>query len=218
MTLAFWHVRGSAEDFHARDVGAAAGPEVWRLDVDRPALVLGSRQRDDVVDLDACRSMGVEVVHRRSGGGVVYLEPGETLWVDVFVPRDDDRARDDVRNSMVWMGERWTDALDRVGVTGESAVHRGAMVDTRWSELICFAGVGPGEVLLDGRKLVGISQRRTRWGARFQCAVHTRWNPDGLVRLLAAPPPVDDLPAVATLDPGVVDDLAAALLAAVRTS
>ena len=48
------------------------------------------------------------------------------------------------------------------------------MACTGWCPLVCFAGVGPGEVLAGGRKLVGISQRRTRAGARFQCAVHVR--------------------------------------------
>lgn len=218
MSIGFRHVTGSAADFHALDPDASVGLEVWRLDVDRPALVLGSRQWADVADVEACRSAGVELVHRRSGGGVVHLVPGETLWVDVLVPRDDSRARDDVRASMVWMGERWRAALEQVGVSGELTVHRGAMVDTPWSDLVCFAGIGPGEVLLDGCKLVGISQRRTRWGARFQCSVHTRWDPAGLVALLAAPPSPEELPCVATLDPCVVGDLVDALLAVVRTS
>jgi len=33
--------------------------------------------------------------------------------------------------------------------------------------------------------VVGISQRRTRAGARFQCAVARRWEPDRLAGLLA---------------------------------
>jgi hypothetical protein len=36
------------------------------------------------------------------------------------------------------------------------------------SDLICFAGLGPGEVTWKGRKLVGISQRRVKQGGRFQ--------------------------------------------------
>ena len=52
------------------------------FDVARPALVVGSGQRPDVVaDLDACAAAGVEVVRRRSGGGVVLLEPGRVVVV-----------------------------------------------------------------------------------------------------------------------------------------
>ncbi len=75
---------------------------------------------------------------------------------------------------------------------------------------MCFAGVGPGEVLLGRRKLVGISQRRTRGGARFQCMVHVRWTPDVLVSLLAEPrPAVDELEPVAVVSREVADALPA---------
>ena len=58
------------------------------FEVDRPALVLGSTQRAEVVDERACADAGVEVVRRRSGGGAVLLEPGAVVWFDVVVPAD----------------------------------------------------------------------------------------------------------------------------------
>ena len=87
-----------------------------------------------------------------------------------------------------------------------------------WCRLVCFAGTAPGEITLAGRKLVGISQRRTRAGSRFQCAVHTTWSPDLLVELLAAPKPASaELPEVATLEPAIaraVPDTLARILSA----
>jgi lipoate-protein ligase A len=175
---------------------------VWQFDIERPAIVLGSRQTSSVLDLDACRRAGVEIAQRRSGGGVVLLVPGATEWVDVIVPATDRRWDDDVRRSMVGIGERWVAALRDV-VDGDLTVHRGPFVRSAWSELVCFAGVAPGEVLLDGVKLVGLSQRRTRRGARFQCAVNRRFDDELLIELLADPapsavPPVATLPATAT--------------------
>jgi lipoate-protein ligase A len=191
---------GSAADFHARELPFVAA--VWQFDIERPAIVLGSRQTASVLDLDACRRAGVEIARRRSGGGVVLLVPGATEWVDVIVPATDRRWDDDVRRSMVGIGERWVDALRDV-VDGDLTVHRGPLVRTVWSELVCFAGVAPGEVLLDGVKLVGLSQRRTRRGARFQCAVNRRFDDELLIELLADPlpsavPPVATLPATAS--------------------
>ena len=58
-------------------------------------------------------------------------------------------------------------------------------METPWSRKVCFGGLGPGEVTVDGHKLVGISQRRTRDGARFQCVVHRRWDPVPLLGVLA---------------------------------
>jgi hypothetical protein len=60
------------------------------------------------------------------------------------------------------------------------------MRTTRWSRLVCFAGLGPGELTDEqGRKVVGMSQRRTAGVARFQCAVLARWEPAPLLALLA---------------------------------
>jgi lipoate---protein ligase len=212
------HSRGSAVEFHARDIpapeGVAGRIAVWDFVVDRPAVVLGSRQHTDVLDLDACRAAGVEVAHRRSGGGLVHLVPGEVIWVDVIVPAGHPAASGDVRASMVWMGERWAEALRETGSSSGLSVHRGGMETSSWSDLLCFAGVGPGEVLLDGRKLVGISQRRTRHGSRFQCAVHLHADPTRLLPLLAAPrPPIEELPEVAVLPALEADELVRAIAA-----
>jgi len=62
-------------------------------------------------------------------------------------------------------------------------------VRTRWSPLVCFAGWGPGEVGVDGRKAVGIAARRSRPGARFQCGLGRSWDPGPLLELLALDPP-----------------------------
>lgn len=182
-----WRVeraRGSAGGFHGRDVEAGSGRQVWVQQVERPALVLGSTQPDDLVDHAAAERAGVEVVRRRSGGGAVLVEPGGTVWVDVVVPPGDPLWDDDVGRATHWVGEAWAAALAACGVP-DGVVHRGGLVTTPWSRQVCFAGLGPGEVLVAGRKAVGVAQRRTRHGARFQVAALLRWDPVGLVGVLA---------------------------------
>jgi lipoate-protein ligase A len=205
---------GSAGSFHGRALDEAPQPEVWAFAVDRPAVVLGSTQRADVVDGSAAASAGVEVVRRRSGGGLVLLEPGAAVWFDVVVPAPLLRVAgigDDVGASMRWLGGRVVAALDGLGVD-DVDIHRGGMdACSNWCPLVCFAGIGPGEVLRGGVKLVGLSQRRTRAAARFQCAVHVTWAPEHLTPLLAAPVPAGPLPIAATLPA----ETAAALPAAV---
>lgn len=147
-------------------------------------LVLGSSQPLETVDLARCAREGVDVVRRRSGGGAVMLEDADPLWVDVWVPRHDDLWHDDVVAAAIWVGEWWRDALAGLGV-GELSVHRGRLVTTTGSDLCCFAGRGPGEVLSGSRKLVGVAQWRARTGALFHCAVYERWDPAPLARLLA---------------------------------
>jgi lipoate---protein ligase len=153
---------------------------VWIHDVSAPALVLGSSQRPEIVDDATIGS--IEVVRRNSGGGAVLLIPGDVVWVDVLIPTGDPLWNDDVSRASHWLGDVWVAAL------GFGEVHRGSMVRTPWSSFVCFAGLGPGEVTVDGRKLVGISQRRTRAGARFQCAVYARHDPSALPGLLRLSP------------------------------
>jgi lipoate-protein ligase A len=211
---------GTAAEFHGRDIGADPVPAVWVFDVSAPALVLGSKQRDaGIADDAACAAAGVEVVRRRSGGGAVLLEPDRIVWFDVVVPTAQLRAAgvgDDVTASMTWLGWHVASALADLGVSAE--VHRGAMSCSAWCPLICFAGLGPGELLIDQAKLLGISQRRSRDGARFQCAVHTAWSPAALVGLLTADVPLGELPPVATLAPDVARALPDAVARALAAS
>ena len=174
---------GSAGVLHARPFDGPVARAAFVLEVDRPAIVLGSAQPDDVVDHAAAERLGVEVARRRSGGGAVLLQPGGTVWVDVEVPRADPAWDDDIGRAAWWLGDAWAGALAAVGVDG-LAVHRGALVRAPGSDLVCFAGLGPGEVTAGGAKVLGISQRRTRAGARFQCAVPRTWDGDTLAAVL----------------------------------
>ena len=115
----------------------------------------------------------------------MLLRPGETVWVDVLLPAGDVLAESDVGRAFAWVGRAWARALADVGVEG-ATVHEGRpRAATAWSGLVCFAGVGPGEVVVGGAKVVGISQRRTRAGSLFQCGALVSWAPGPLVDLLA---------------------------------
>jgi lipoate-protein ligase A len=185
-------------------------PTVLVLEVDRPALVLGSTQSDDIVDHAAATRLGIEVVRRRSGGGAVLLQPAGTVWVDVELPRDDLLWDDDVGRASWWLGDAWARALAAVGVEpGE--VHRGGLARAPGRDLVCFAGLGPGEVTVGGAKAVGISQRRTRDGARFQCAVPRTWDADTLAAVLPAAAGLVVAVHIVPVDP---DAIVAAFLAA----
>lgn len=178
---------GSAGEFHARTVpDDLTEAEAWLFVPDDRSLVLGSAQQESITDSGAVARAGVEVTKRRSGGGAVYVDPAHCLWVDVVVPRHDERWSDDVREATYWLGEAWQRALATIGL--ETRLYRGGLEQTPWGRLVCFAALGPGEVLVGDRKLVGISQRRTRAGARFQCIAYDRWNAADVLDLLDLSP------------------------------
>lgn len=195
--------RGRVGELHARDpfeLGPRPEPVVWSCEPTDVALVLGSRQRLDLVDREACERAGVTVTTRRSGGGAVLVDPERVVWVDAILPHG--LAPDDVRGSMLWLGRRAASALTASGhASATLTVHEGGMACGPGSDLVCFAGIGPGEVLDDGRKLVGLSQRRTRHGIRIQAMIHLAPLQHELAGLLSAVlPELDPIGLAAGLD------------------
>jgi len=160
--------------------------------VGRRAIVLGTTQSTEVVDLARAADDDVDVVRRASGGGAVLIGPAAQVWLEAWVPRRDPLWDDDVIESSSWLGQTWTRALAELGSPG-LFVHRGRATRTEWSDLICFAGVGPGEVTTapastsgePAPKVVGVAQRRTREGARLHSMALVQWSPEPLVALLA---------------------------------
>lgn len=199
----------TAAEFHARALPEVPSCEIWRHDLTSAALVLGSSQSESVLDHDACQALDVDIVRRRSGGGAVLLVPGQVTWIDVIVPSGSAGWSDDVHGPMTWLGRAIADLLEeQLDASTAVTVHEGALWSTSWSSAICFDGVGAGEVLIDGRKLVGISQRRTRQAARLQCCWYSHYDASRLVELLDAQhrPAVADLRPIATV-PSLVGDV-----------
>ena len=148
-----------------------------------PTLVLGSTQDDGLVSAPALAAGGVQLARRRSGGGAVLLVPGEQLWLDAWIPRDDPLWVTDVVEAAEWVGAWWVDALARCGLAGLD-VHRGRSEPGLVGDVVCFAGRGPGEVFVGRRKVVGLSQWRARQGALFSSCAYLRWDAAVLAGLL----------------------------------
>lgn len=165
----------------------------------------------------------VEVTRRHSGGGGVWLAQGAQVWIDLCVPAGDPMAVADVNRAAWWVGDVWAGVLTDLGVEG-AVPHKGPLVTSEWSSQVCFAGLGPGEVTVGGRKVVGCAQRRTREGARFQTTVLLDWDPVPLVNILglsvAAGAAVADVAVgLHELLPGVgEEDVKRALLSALPTN
>ena len=165
-----------AGEFHAPDLLADGRPGVVVCEPTARPCVLGSAAVVGVVDVDACRRAGVDIVKRRSGGGAVLVQPGEMSWFDVVVPAGGGAS------SVAGMSA--LDALAGAHVVaaltgcrrGRRRGARRADAQAAWSATGCFAGLGPGEVVL-GRAASwwASASDGTRDGARFQCIVHVRW-------------------------------------------
>jgi len=80
------------------------------------------------------------------------------------------------------MSPSWRNALAQIGVAA-CVVHEGRSEPGPQGALVCFSGRGPGEVFQAGRKLMGMSQWRSREGSLFRSCAYTHWDPAPLVEL-----------------------------------
>jgi lipoate-protein ligase A len=198
-------LEGHPGDLHAEPLRSPVTRQVRWSYPDHVALVVGRAQR-----FSSPEDSTVAVVRRASGGGAVLVGPGLQVWADVSIPAGDPLWDVDVGRAAWWVGSAWVSALAGVGVPEASlSVHRGAMERTPWSDQVCFAGQADGEVLVkrpggasgSGKsKVVGIAQRRTRFGALFQCAAMMAWEPVPLLRALGVPSAEAALAAVELAD------------------
>ena len=147
---------GGVSALHRRPIPLDGRRRLSILDFEEKALVLGSRGPDP--------ELFENTIRRQSGGGIVWLNPQESTWIDVTLPRDDPLWSEDLGRSFLWLGETIAAAFTELGLKAD--IHEGTLTgDGVW----CFDNLGAGEVKLLDRKLVGISQRRTKRAARFQC-------------------------------------------------
>jgi len=154
----------------------------------RGALVLGSTQDETSVDEAAAAAAGIDLLRRTTGGGGVLVFPQAQVWLDIWVPRTGQLWADDIIEASLWLGDVWAAALAGLGA-GPLVVHRGPATRAALSDLVCFTGLGPGEVRLEAAsprrtKVVGLAQRRTRRGARFHTTALVEWDPDPFLDVL----------------------------------
>ena len=172
---------GTAADFHAMELPYERA--LWWCNVETPTLILGSSQSLDDLNQKSADESGVLVSRRRSGGGAVFVHPSDSVWIDITISRDDPLWKDDVAQSMLWLGELFVEALSP---WVHAEVFRDTFSNGIDGRVVCFASSSPGEVFIGANKLVGISQRRGRDGARFQCVLYRHWRPGEWSQILAS--------------------------------
>ena len=162
-------------------VAADGSPALRWYVTPRPALVLGVGQPRDDFDAAACQRAGLPLV-RRSSGGTAVLADGRLLNLDVALPAAHRLGHRDVVRAYAWLGTALARALGRLGwaacVVTPDAARRDTDVlraderpGTTALRRTCFGGRSPYEVLIAGRKVVGLCQVRRRAGTLYQVGI-----------------------------------------------
>jgi len=159
-----------------------AEPMMFVVRLAAPTIVLGGSQSSAVL---APSASTIGLRRRRGGGGAVLLRPDD-VWVDWWIPRDDPRWAFDVHAGSQLAGQWWESALQEAGLDPQR--HEGRVIDDPTLRVACFSGRGPGEIFVEDRKLVGVTQWRVREGFFVSTVLHASDSSD-LASLIADPAP-----------------------------
>lgn len=131
-----------------------------------PCLSLGRHQRESVADEGFCRRHGVDIVRRPSGGRAVLHH--RELTYAVIAPLGAGGLPGDAAGTYRVLCGALVGAAHGLGVAAEmSSDEVNLQLPHPTSRVPCFEAPAGGEVLVDGRKLIG-SAMRVRRGAVLQ--------------------------------------------------
>lgn len=170
-------------------VRRSSEPTLWWHSTHLPTLILGAGQRQ--LDRTVAAAQGVRVVRRTSGGTAVYAGPG-VLGQDVFLPTGHPLAGSDVVQAYRWLGEAWLEALLSLRVAARLVSPAEARLAPPLGPdvaMACFGSLSPFEIVVTGRKLVGLAQVRRGNGTLLQAGIHMQFDAMGLAALLPAQQP-----------------------------
>ena len=130
-------------------------------------LVLGSAQRVSAPGI---------FLRRSTGGGAVSCDD-RYLMLDIVLPRGHPLVIDDVGQSYRWLARALQAELETRGAALRAVTPREAaslpIAERAAARLACFAGTGSYELVTqNGRKLVGLAQRRRGGAALLQAAAY----------------------------------------------
>ena len=156
-----WNVRQLAA------VAPVARARVWRHR--SPAVVLGCAQRSLRPAIERRAAGVVALVERPAGGGAVLAGPW-MVSVSIVLPSGHPLLRGTLIDCYRWLGRLHVEALAECGVPGRALPphelrRADAALGASAVSWACFGALSPWEVAApDGRKLVGLAQRRQRDG------------------------------------------------------
>ena len=140
----------------------AASPTLRLYGWQKPTLSVGySQDASREINLELCRELGIPVVRRPTGGKAVLH--GSEITYSVTAPNAHPSFAHGMRKTLRVIGNALLSGLEELGVCGavlndrENNSANGSLVSPA-----CFASLNNFEILVEGKKLAGSAQKRTR--------------------------------------------------------
>lgn len=160
-------------------------PTLRLYDWSHPAFSFGYFQKiAREIDVEGCGTQGVELVRRMTGGGTVVH--GWDVTYSIVVPHGNGAIPSDISASYCWIANRLLNGFHQIDVP---AILQGSKSET--SDVgpnTCLANPAEHDVMLDGRKIAGLSQRRNRIGGVYQGYIALDMPPPEILTLASKSP------------------------------
>ncbi len=147
---------------------------------DRPSLSLGCFQKASEVDTGYCRSRGIPVVRRPTGGRAILHD--EELTYSFAATTGSGLFSQGLLDSYRKVAAAFNLAFQKLGVRAEAKDRREKGRVLAGSPL-CFQSSSYGEILIEGKKVVGSAQKRWEDGMLQQGAVPYAFREDEICRI-----------------------------------
>jgi lipoate-protein ligase A len=168
----------------------------------QPTLSLGfSQKATRIVDFEFCRSRGIQIVRRPTGGKAVLHDQELTYAV---VSNDSEYFPiQDISGTYRLIAEALSSGLNLMGIqtamAGSPTRHLSTPHDHTFPPFACFALANHHEILWKNRKLIGSAQRRTKQGFLQHGSILIGFEPEQLAGALGVPKLAEIESEVATL-------------------
>ena len=140
-------------------------PTLRLYDWSQPAFSFGYFQQITAeIDVEKCKTRGVELVRRITGGGIVVH--GWDVTYSIIIPHGSDIIPSDISASYCWIANRLLSGFNQINVP--AALQGGRSGTSEVGPNTCLANPAEHDVLLNGKKVAGVSQRRNRIGGVYQ--------------------------------------------------
>jgi lipoate-protein ligase A len=174
------HCSGAENMRRDEHLQALAQPVVRLYGWAPEAVSLGNSQTPADIDLEAVRDLGLDVVHRGTGGGGILHHATEVTYA-VVVPADHAALPRNLSHSFGYLSHGVVTALRSLGLPAELE----SMPD-RSRDALCYVRVQGTNVMVRGKKISGGAQRRTKWAVLQHGTVIVDRDEDRLARVFRA--------------------------------
>ncbi len=152
-----------------------------------PAVSLGYFQDfNKEVNLDNCRSLGIDIVRRPTGGKAVLHE--NEITYSVVSSKDNPLFPDNILGTYKVISSCLVEALFSIGIDASIADSSYRQNGTNIMKSLCFSEPSRFELLVDGRKICGSAQVRTKNAFLQHGSLLLSFEPERAVQILCPHP------------------------------